>query len=83
MNIFQKITITPIVAIFLQVSALSKNALSAELLQKPLITGASVSADWGTLSPGNSISKSKLTLSASPCRIILYCLWPAFASFLI
>ncbi|SFM82829.1 hypothetical protein [Nitrosomonas communis] len=56
MNIFQKITITPIVAIFLQVSALSKNVLSAELLQKPLITGASVSADWGTLSPGKTLA---------------------------
>jgi hypothetical protein len=56
MNIFQKIIITAMVAIFFQVSALSKNALSAELLQKPLITGASVSADWGTLSPGKTLA---------------------------
>ncbi|SFM16690.1 hypothetical protein [Nitrosomonas communis] len=56
MNIFQKITVAAIVATFPQVSALSKNDLPAELLQMPLITGASVSADWGTLSPGKTLA---------------------------
>ena len=58
MNIIDllKKTVAATAVATIHTSALSQPVLPSELLEKPLITGASVSADWGTASPGKTLA---------------------------
>lgn len=56
MNMLKQTALAASAALSLQGSALAANFVPAKVLERPLITGASVSADWSTSSPGKTLA---------------------------